>query len=262
MPKSRKIPKIEGWHVKEDVLLPRNETAGFKKSNLTHTDFDGLVLAQGVRVKLYRTAFCSNVKSVDGAEHEIDCPLCKGSGWLDKHPITTWAFLQTQTLEDSVFAEGIYDGNTVSATFLRGVEVQYFTLIELCDFTDIFYQRVKRQEGTLDVLDFPALRVNFITAQDGIDYFEGIDYCLDPNGNIKWKAGKGPFENQIYSIHYEAAQRYRAQKAMHVNRYANIDVKGGALHTKMNEQWMIHKEFFAERTDQNGDVIPPNKISE
>src|SRR5690348_16023994 len=114
-----------GWNPKPIPSLPRKDTPG--KVNVQPQKFDELVDVQGVRVKVFRTAFCPNVKSIDGAEHELNCPLCHGAQFVDRHPIDTWSFIQNQSLEKTQQPEGLYDGNSVAATFKLGVELQYFT---------------------------------------------------------------------------------------------------------------------------------------
>lgn len=249
---------IKGWNPKPKKALPGKNTQG--KVNLQPEKFDALIDAQGVRLKVYRTTYCSNVKSIDGAEHEINCPLCHGSQFIDRYPIETWAFVQNQTLEKKVQAEGLYDGNAVAATFKQGIELQYFTLVELEDFTEPFFERIKKQDGMLDVLHYAGVRVNLLIDKTGREYFEGSDFNLDVNGNILWCANKGPERGMIYSIHYETKIRFRAIKSMHSNRFTQIEKGGETLLIKMNEEWLLQKEYLVVRKDIDGRVIEPNKI--
>lgn len=258
---SKKKNKPLGWNNKEIPSLPRNSVQ-LTKVDLNSQDFDDLVQSQGVRVKVYRSSYCPNVKSIDGAEHEIDCPLCHGAQFIDRYPIKTWAFIQGQTLEKSHLVEGLYDGNSVYCTFMQNVELQYFTLVELCDFTEAFFERKKRQRGKLDVLRYPGKRVHLVIDKAGKEYFEGSDFCLDVNGNIKWKANKGPLPGEIYSINYETAIRFRAIKALHSNRFAQINSAKGTNLLKMNEQWMLQKDYLITRKNLDNEVIEPDKINE
>lgn len=251
--------KPRGWNTRQNKVIDRNET-DLTKVNLRFSEFDDLVRGQGVRVKVYRSSYCPNVKSIDGAEHEIDCPLCRGAQFIDRYPIDIWAFLQSQTLDKNHFAEGFYDGNVVHATFMQGIELQYFTLIELCDHSDIYIERKKRQDGTKDVLKYPGLRVHMLMDSTGKEYFEGSDFKLDPNGDIIWGRNKGPDRGVIYTINYDTAIRFRAIKAMHSNRFAQVDVDGGTELVKMNEQWLIQKDYLVERKDIDGNAIEPDKI--
>lgn len=247
-----------GWNPKPIANLPGKDTSG--KVNLKVADFDKLIDVQGVRVKVYRTAYCPNVKSIDGAEHELKCKICHGAGFIDRYCIETWAFIQNQDLEKSVQVEGIIDGNSVLATFKQGIELQYFTLVELQDFTEQFFERIKRQRGKIDVLKYKGVRVNMLIDKNGKEYYEGQDYVLDPNGSIAWCDNKGPDKGVIYTINYETAVRFRAIRSMHSNRFAQIGEAGITKLIKMNEQWLLQKDYLVERKDAQGNPIAPNKI--
>lgn len=250
--------KITAWNVKTEKTFRQKPLAG--QAYLDPQQFNDLIKSKGVRVKVYRTVYCPNIKSVDAAEHEINCTLegCNGSGFLDRHPIETLAFIQDQVLENLVLPEGHLDGNSVAITFLQGIELQYFTLVELMDFSDIYMQRIKRSTTSIDALKYNALRINMIVDKAGIEYYQCIDCDIDPSGNIHWKTGRGPVAGTIYSVHYEAAVQYRVTRAMHVNRVSQIKSKEGISHIKFPEQWLCTKEFLVKRKDINGNDIQPN----
>src|SRR5690606_8578312 len=164
---NRKTKKKKAWDVKESKLLPDSDP--ITRVDFLVEDFDRLIEQKGVNVKVYRTSYCPNVKSVDGAEHEIDCNLCNGSGFIDRNPVCVKAFFQNQELERMLDQSGQHDGNSVLVTFPIGVELQYFTLVELLDFTDIYFQRVMRKEGSdTDVLKYKACRVNMLIDKNGV----------------------------------------------------------------------------------------------
>jgi len=261
MANNQNTNKKTGWNVKEASVLPDPITSAKDgpRTELNPDKFDRLIKNHGVRVKVYRTSYCPQVKSLDGGEHEIDCELCNGSGFVDRHCIETYAYIQNQSLEKLASIEGFIDNNSVAATFLSGIELQYYTLVELLDYTDIFYQRVKRSASTKDILKYKALRVNFIMAYNGTEYYQGSDFTLDVNGSILWKPGKGPSTNTIYTIHYEAAVQFRATRALHVNRFVQTKASNGIEHRKAPEQWQLAKEFLVRRKDINGDIMdtPP-----
>lgn len=253
-------PGIRGWNPKPIKTLPGKDTKG--KVKLNPEAFDALIDGQGVRVRVYRSATCPSLKSIDGGEHEIDCTLCHGEGFVDRYPLETWSYFQNQTLEKAAAAEGLIDGNTVGATFMQGVELQYFTLVELMDFTEAFFQVLKRQEGQLDVLRYPGVRINMCLDKSGREYHEGTDFQLDPNGNLRWCANKGPEAGMIYTINYETTVRYRAVNAIHANRFAQIQADGGTQLIKMNEQWRLSRSWQVVRKDSAGNVIAPNRIAD
>lgn len=252
------------WRVKEPTKL--EDAFPLQRLSLRADDFDRLILQQGTRVKVYRTMFCPNVKSIDGAEHQIDCEIvgCNGSGYVDKYPICTTAFIQTQSLEKLVDVAGLADQNSVTSTFLTGIELQYFTLVELVDFTEIYFQRIKRDGSrAFDALKYNAKRINVILDQNDVEYFEGIDCNIDINGNIVWVTSRGPADDVIYSIHYEAPVQFRAVRSMHTNRFTQVKDAADAgkiAFVKMPEQWLLVKEFLVKRKDIDGNEILPNKI--
>lgn len=252
---NRQTKNAKSWDVKESQI--KEDTAPQERVDLDPYKFERLVQQKGVDVKVFRTTYCPKVKSVDGAEHEIDCNLCNGSGWVDLDPICVKAFMQSQELEKMHNMEGFVDGNQVLMTFPIGVELQYFTKVELQDFTDIYMQRVLRHEGTdTDVLKYDACRVNLVMDYNGVRYYQDQDFKIDQNGNIEWlAAGNKPADNLPYSVHYEAAVQFRATRAMHVNRFSQYKVAGGVEHLKFNEQWLMTKEFLVKRLDENGNEL-------
>lgn len=261
MPNNNSTKRQNGWHVRETVK--RKEINPQGRIDLNPADFDTLINQKGVKLKVYRSLYCPNVKSVDGAEHQIDCQLCNGSGFIDVNPIYTRGFIQTQELEAMYDSkDGYHDGNTVAITFLIGVELQYFTKIELVDFPELYYQRVLRKPGTnVDILKYAALRVNVIVDQNNVYYYQDQDFVIDPNGNINWVSntgaptGRKPADNTIYSIHYEMHIAFRAVKAMHVARFSQYRTTEHAERNieqvKLPEQWMAVKEFLLRRKDIN-----------
>lgn len=250
--------KKQGWNVVETVELP--DLAPRERVDLDPDKFQQLIQQKGIRVKVYRTMYCPNVKSIDGAEHEIDCDMCMGSGYLDVRPICSLGVIQNQVTKHEQLPEGWIDGNSVFITFPVGIELQYFTLVELIDFTDIFFERVVRSDGDIDRLKYNAKRVNVLIDQDGVEYYQGTDFKLNDIGDIVWKSGKGPVSETIYSVHYEYPPRFRAVHAMHVNRFSQFRDGEKVKHIKYPEQWMLTKEFLVLRRGKDGKELAPNPI--
>lgn len=251
--------RAKGWN----VVDPRQfeDSSPQERVNLDPEAFDQLIKQKGIFVNLYRTTYCPNVKSIDGGEHNIDCDVCNGSGWLDVYPICVKAFIQSQNNEKSLQSQGYVDDNEVMFTFPIGIELQYFTLIELRDFFDIYMQRVARSDTQVDSLKYKAKRINVAIDSNEIEYLEGSDFDLNKNGQIVWRTGKGPAAETIYSVHYEAKVQFRATKALHVNRFTQASGDASQeVHIKMPEQWMCTKEFLVRNRDEDGNDIPRNPI--
>lgn len=264
---NKKTKKQRSWDVKESTL--KNDTAPVQRVDLRIEDIDRLIEQKGMILKVFRSMYCPNVKSSDGAEHEIDCQLCNGSGFIDLDPICTKGYMQNQELERMLdVSGGQHDGNSVLITFPIGIELQYFTRIELEDFTDIYFQRIHRKSDSfVDVLKYKACRVNTVVDKNGIRYFQDQDFTIDPSGNILWKThevspgvfvtDRSPAANIVYSIHYECHIQFRAVKAMHVNRFTQSKTPGESKveFIKLPEQWLCMKEFLLRRKDINGDDL-------
>ena len=253
-----------GWANKPNNKVSKQEMGTPKGSvYLKVPSIDTLIKQQGMRVRVYRTMLCPNVKSIDGGEHQIDCQLCSGNGFVDTNPIDTLAILQSQDLEKVHRAEGYWDGNTISATFSRGVELQYFTLVELLDFSSAFFERIKRQAGSVDVLKYKASKINVIMDSSGKQYFIDNDFELDVNGSIRWLANRGPDSSTIYSIHYDSLIQFRALRAMHVHRFVQDGQKKEHIEmVKLPEEWMLQREFLVKRKDHIGNELAVNLIRE
>lgn len=252
-----------GWNNRRPNQVGRNALAPNKaRVKLNPIQFDQMIKQQGVRVKVYRSVLCPRVKSIDGAEHDITCPLCRSNQFIDTSPIDTMAFISSQTLEKPMQPEGYVDHASAKATFLQGISLQYFALIEVPDFQDTFYERVKRSRGPLDVLKYKALQVNLIVDEDGQKYYSGNDFNLDQDGNVRWIVSKGPDAAKIYSIHYTITLQFRAVHAMHVNRFAQTVAGNSITFSKMQEEWGIEKVYLADRKDYAGNPLAPNRIGD
>lgn len=246
------------WQRKPEAQVPKNPSTQGAKVSFQPKVFADLIENQGVRVKVYRSMLCPRVKSVDGREHDISCPLCYGAQFIDRYPIETKAIISSQTESTQTGGpqkEGFVDGNTVNATFAFGVDPQYFTLIELCDFTEGFYQRIQKQVGSEDLLRYPARKINLLVDYDGKEYREGQDFKISVDGNVLWCSGASsskPADGAVYSIHYDMSMRFRCTRAMHTARFANVRVGNLDQMTAMPTQWQITKDFLVVRKDFDG----------
>lgn len=251
-----------GWSPRTPAKKPVDRMAHLF---LDPAKFDSLIKAQGMQVCVYRTILCPNIKSIDSGEHEIDCKLCNGNNFVDFDPIKTYAFIQAQNFGPLHLVEGQYDANVIAATFMSGIELTYYTLVELCDQTGIFDQVIKRSPGQVDVLKYKACKVNLVMDQNGAQYAQGSDFKLDSNGSMFWLAGRGPVAGTIYSIHYECPIQFRATKAQHIHRFVQkpSQTPGESVFLKAPVQWMLQRAFLVKRKDSiTGKPLAPNPISD
>jgi len=118
-------------------------------------NMDTFLFQQGIRVKVYTTLWCPKRLSIDGAEHDISCPLCRGTEFIDLDPVDTFAGLQSQTQEQLINPDDLgynWKEQTVLATFSSGIELSYYTKVELTDYTNVHKELIQRQPGDIEVI--------------------------------------------------------------------------------------------------------------
>lgn len=221
--------------------------------------FDQFITDHAARVKVYKTVECPNVKSIDGAQHSIACPLCR-RGFIDRDPIETYVSFQSQALSKMIEADADWDDQQALATFTAGIDITYLSKIEVLDYTNPFNQRVQKQKGDIDRLFYSAFKVHFIVDQNGKDYIPFKDFKLDNNGDVQWLFADRPKIGDIYTIYYDYFVTFRAVKAAHNSRWGQEKINGKFVPVEYQQAWYLKRDFFAERTDSNGNLLEANRI--
>lgn len=245
-----------------NAKIPRK---GFDvRVNLDPIAFDKLIETHGVRVRVYKTTLCPNVKKIDTYEHQIDCTLCNGNLFIDRLPLEGYAYLQSQKIEKMFNVEGVFDDQMVLASFVRGLYLQYFAKIEVLDFTTTFYELIQRQTGDIDRLKYKALKVNYIIDQNGTEYQENVHFILTTDTrDIQWLGVTRPTVNNTYSVHYEYLLTFRSLKALHVNRFSQFGTSASVEvdPVEHSQQWIIKRDYLITKEDLLGAPVAPNKIT-
>ncbi len=244
-----------------DNLPPdASNTIGYPIVKMDPKKCDVMSENQGVRVRVWKTTICPNVKRIDSAEHELNCTVCNSKLFIDRQPIETWAFLQNQGLNKNFQNNGEWDDKMVLATFKRDTEIYYFSKIELMDFSTVYSEMVQRQEGTIDHLKYPALSCTLLIDKNGVEYTSGVDFEINTDGDVEW-IGSRPSRGVIYSCYYNYRMTYRSVQAMHINRFGQN--KNGSRHTvEFPFQWMLKLDFLLQKEDITGSPLFANKILE
>jgi len=229
-----------------------------------------LVFNLGVKCRIYTTVPCPNVKSIDGAEHELSCPLCKGKQLYDSDSYveSIVGFLgQDRNQEFNQQNIGsLYEEGSASATFIAGINLTYYTKIELPDFSKPFYQLVQRQQGAVDILRYRAKdTVTLLVDKNGKIYQQDTDFEINADGWIKWlptsSGAKRPTKGTIYSIHYHAIVTLRAMSAMHAGRWsADSNKRDYTENVEYSEQWKLQLDYLVVHEDGTGKKLEVNQI--
>ncbi|NIU02212.1 MAG: hypothetical protein GWN01_15320 [Nitrosopumilaceae archaeon] len=136
--------------------------------------------------------------------------------------------------------------------------------IELLDFEEDFYELIPRQVGSnIDFLKYSACSVLGIFTYDRGSktiqrYYQGTDFEVNSDGNIKWIGSHKPADNQVYSIYYKYRPVYRVTKAVHRDRFSQYNLRSknisspkktidGVTYVKLPETWVLKRDFLLER---------------
>lgn len=233
---------------------------------------DRLILDLGVRVRLYKSTLVPSMNSLESMDQDLNDTV-SDNNMIDFDCIETIALFQQQTLTEQFKIQGTFDIDEVLVTFLSGQTLAPFAKIELLDFQEDFYELVTRQEGTnIDYLKYAACKVEglftYNKSTKAIErYYEGTDFELTTDGNIRWIGSHKPVDKKIYSIYYKFHPTYRAIKAVHRDRFSQFNealnkinapakVVGENTYVKLPETWVIKRDYLLDKRKKNKEYDP------
>ena len=248
--------------------MKRKTTQGINVDRL-----DQLINDLGIRIRIFKSTICPNMKSLESFDHNINCKLCKNN-MIDFAPKETIALFQQQSLMRQFDIQGTFHIDEVLVSFLAGETLFPYARIEVLDFKEDFSELIQRQTGSnFDILKYPACKVFAIfttpTTTTKEEYYVDVDFKLDINGNIQWLGTHKPTDKQIYTIYYQFHPVFRAMKAVHRDRYGQYNNRidqieapkitvGAHTYVKLPETWVLKRDYLLEREDQQGNRITPN----
>lgn len=248
------------------------------------TRLDQLVKDLGVRVRVWKSTTCPNMKSIESFDHDVNCPVCQNN-MIDFDCFETMALFQQQELVEQFKVQGTFSIDEVMATFRVGIGLQTFARIDLLDFKENFYELVQRQDSPLtgpiiDKLKYPACDVDavfVIRSGVAIRYHNGTDFKLDQNGSIEWLGTNRPADREIMSIYYRYHPVFRVTKAVHRDRFSQYNITkdfasagipqdaykvvGDKTYVKLPETWILRRDYLLDRKDKiTNQVLQPNDV--
>lgn len=248
-------------------MPPRSITKGIDVDKL-----DSLINDLGVRVKIFKSTLCPNMKSLETLDHDINCTVCNNN-MIDFDCHESIAMFQQQTLQEQFTVQGSFHIDEIMVSFLAGESLQHFTRIDLLDFEEDFFELIQRQESTtIDRLKYSACSIIavFVIRSDVLIRFHfGSDFTLDVNGDIKWLGLNKPNDREIYSVYYKYHPVFRAIKAVHRDRYSQFNLRpdqikapkktiNGKTYVKLPETWILKRDYLLERRDLQNALLANN----
>jgi len=260
------MPKIKRstypWSNPYDIKTPGIE--------LNPQVFNALLREKGVRVHHEKAVACPNYKgNIDSGNHPIDCPFCKGQGFVFYDGYEFTALFQGNTLQRMFQAQGYLDPGTALMTVPSQLEdketfiyLHYFDRITLLDFEDRYNELIQRSEGTTDLIRYEALQVEYLSTANN-QYYESKDFIIDDNGNIEWIVKDRPGRNElpdygeVYTISYLYRPVFRIVQLLHEGRFSQRKLKlPGVVPTRYPQQVIIKKDFLLDKEDsETGELI-------
>jgi hypothetical protein len=255
-------------------------TSGINAINLNQ-----LVEDLGIRVRIWKSTTCPNMKSIESFDHDPTCNICDNN-MIDFDCYESIAIFQQQDLVEQFKVHGTFHIDEVLATFKIGISLQTFAKIEVLDFVEDFYELIQRRKVTsnpnslIDVLKYSACSVDAVFVVRGnttVRFYEGADFEIDVNGSIRWLGTNRPNDKEIYSVYYKFHPVFRAVKAVHRHRYSQYnvlrDLKNSSIpetayktldnrtYVKLPETWVLKRDYLLDRKDQTQTtptILQPN----
>lgn len=230
---------------------------------------DQQILDLGIRVRVWKSALCPNLQSLESNDHDLNCRVCR-ERMIDFAPECTMALFQQQSLAEAFKVTGSFHVDEVMASFLSGVTLQSMARVDLLDFPEDFYELIQKQEGGVDRLKYNATCVlGLFTVQDDVktEFHCDTDFVITQDGNIKWISAHQPEPRQVYSIYYKYLPIYRATKGVHRDRFSQPSNRTGLAHAvqadgkvfaKLPEQWVLRRSYLLDKRNRVGSLDPDN----
>ena len=223
-----------------------------------------LILDLGVRVRLYKSTLCPHVKSLESMDADINCSVCKNN-MIDFDPKETIAMFQQQELIEQFKIQGTFHMDEILVSFLSTETLAPYTRVDLLDFEEDYFELIQKQDqatSDTDYLKYSAFKiVGLFTVENSVltQYYCGVDFKLDSDGNIKWIGTHRPADRQIYSVYYKYRPIFRAIKAVHRDRYSQYNLRtdkitspkkivDGKCYVKLPETWILKRDYLIERS--------------
>ncbi len=231
----------------------------------------------GVRIKVWRSTVCPNMKSLESFDHDVNCTVCNNN-MVDFGCFESVGMIQQQDLIEQFKVTGVFSMDESAMTFLSEVTLHIFAKVQILDFTEDFFELVQRQEApaTTDRLKYAACKVlGLFTVENNVrtEYYEGVDFEIDVNGDVKWIGTRKPDDRQIYTIYYKHHPVFRAVKALHRNRWSQFNRRsdqldptipkktvGDRTYVKLPDSWILKRDYLIERRDIQQALLPDNKF--
>jgi len=225
--------------------------------------FHTLVQSHGIRMVHARPIPCPCVRDLRGGDSTPSCSLCN-QGFRFYQPVEFVGVMQQNTMGLRTQQYGALQVDTAAIIMpLRDInggtmDVQVFDRITLPNHSVRYWQRVEHSQTGIDLLSFPAIKVEILVDREENVYKQGVDFNLDDAGRIVWTGQRrpkwDPIQEQggIYSVSYYMRPVFTIIQIPHQIRSTQVQSQRGPGTT--NDQ-QFHPQLVVVRKD----FIPESK---
>ena len=216
--------------------------------------FAQLLKVHGKRMKWSKSSACPNTIGGDIDEHNINCNLCDGSGFIYYDEKEIRALAQSIGVQHVFRAEGRFDMGTMMITTPAEVEASLWDKMKLIDSFTRYRENLKRiTTGLIDRPRYDILKVNQLRSRDTI-FICGQHFKIT-NGQIEWLSLTTIPVGTVYSLDYTHHPVYILIDGANVIRDART--KDNAFSTDETYN-LLPKRFMAKQDfilrDESKDV--------
>ena len=226
--------------------------------------FKQLVEQRGIRFIHRKAAPCPNMTSIDANNHDPDCKICGGNGFLfytEKEIVGTFI---SNSLQKNYEAQGIWEIGSAMVSMPyeyedgTQAEFQQFDQLIIPDFTIRLWQ-LKHYENTPDgtqQLRYPIQKSDYFAYVDDsgnmVELVEGTDFSVI-DGKIKWLKSL-PYNASedlgvVFTANYFAHPVYIVQQhARELRITQEMDAAGNKIAKRMNQQLIVKRDFLANKS--------------
>lgn len=200
--------------------------------------FDHLIRSQGVKMVHYRAIPDPRGLSARGDNHGTGTNRQSIDGYLYKEAGEVTCFLSSNSntpraAESSILehatayitAPDFYDDKPDCPVLLSSWDRFYLKDIEIRSVTS---QEIEASQTGTDILQFPATCVEHIIDAHGIEYAEGKDFEITPEGHIRWigqnRPGFDPVvgRGRVYAIRFRYTPFFVVNRLLHEIRVSQV----------------------------------------
>lgn len=173
----------------------------------------------------------------DADNHDINCSLCEGTGFLYVDPIETKAIVSSISLHQMYQSFGRFDAGMAQISLPSGLKPSWWDRITLVEATVRYNEPVLRDATSLCKLRYDITAP--LDAETGVltivdsngSVYDATTYTV-PNGKLVWVDGAGPAEGTYYTVSYFVKPRYVILDLTHQVRLFSTDRTGSEAQPK------------------------------